>query len=284
MRRPTMSTGAGTAPRAPSYGWQGPPAGHQHSQQHFHNPHALRHPAYAASQSAVRPPSPLHRSKSFHPSSSSASPAQHSWQHARPSGIVVPDSRPSLRRTHSKVSLASPTTASIPPSPAAPAFGSAADRHRTVRSNESGYRSLVRRASFSAMQDVRMEVDDIEEQLVPDLPREGGQYSHYPRPGFGSQYPEQQHDYGPAPRGTDNSNDGASGTATVLPPGDPRIPPSIPRGDAANPLIPNKRTVFTPYEMTLLLALWNGGRYYPSTNEVDEVIRRTGLQRVQIRN
>ncbi|GAA6049110.1 hypothetical protein JCM3770_003891 [Rhodotorula araucariae] len=222
---------------------------------------------------AARPPSPLHRPRSFHPSHASST---HTFNGSmRLPSIIVTDSRPSLRRTHSQVELDSPTIASIPPSPTAPAHFSAAERHRTIHSNEQGYRSLVRRASLSSF-DLRVYDDDEVEAHapamgVPTLPQQHSNYtytsipvSHVPR-------------VLPPPPHLPN-----------FPPDDPRIPPTLARRlspeESGAAGAPHKRTIFTPYELSILQALWNSGRYYPNPAEVEEVQRRTGLSRVQVRN
>ncbi|GAA5991208.1 hypothetical protein JCM10908_006587 [Rhodotorula pacifica] len=74
----------------------------------------------------------------------------------------------------------------------------------------------------------------------------------------------------------------------VFPPDDPRIPP-VGHSDSSSSHSESggaqtKRTIFTPYELSVLQALWATGAYYPAHWQVEEVQRRTGLTRVQIRN
>lgn len=72
----------------------------------------------------------------------------------------------------------------------------------------------------------------------------------------------------------------------VFPADDPRIPPlGHAEGQRVTAATQSaKRTIFTPYELSLLQALWGTGAYYPAHWQVEEVQNRTGLSRVQIRN
>ncbi|GAA5880313.1 hypothetical protein JCM3774_006725 [Rhodotorula dairenensis] len=70
-----------------------------------------------------------------------------------------------------------------------------------------------------------------------------------------------------------------------FPEDDPRIPPiGHAEGQKASGTQAAKRTIFTPYELSLLQSLWTSGAYYPAHWQVEETQRRTGLSRVQIRN
>lgn len=71
----------------------------------------------------------------------------------------------------------------------------------------------------------------------------------------------------------------------VFPEGDPRIPPMRhPEPQAESSSSQAKRTIFTPYELSILQDLWTKGAYYPAHWQVEQVQRCTGLTRVQIRN
>lgn len=72
----------------------------------------------------------------------------------------------------------------------------------------------------------------------------------------------------------------------VFPEGDPRIPPMRhpePQAESSSSS-QAKRTIFTPYELSILQDLWSKGAYYPAHWQVEQVQRSTGLTRVQIRN
>ncbi|GAA5841847.1 hypothetical protein JCM9279_003129 [Rhodotorula babjevae] len=269
----------------------------------------------------ARAPSPIRRSRSFHTtqqqqqapsrhstsSSSSSNPSSSSSRTdpARPSSLVVPaDARASLRRTHSKVELDSPGPESIPPSPTASAHLSPAERHRTVRSNAPGFRSLVRRGSLTAF-DLRVYDDDEAEGGVDKVRARATlrpPVSLPPAP------------MAPTHRRSDllqrrpSSPSSSTRTTTPLPvvatsppprkpldfpPDDPRIPPQRrssssagaddSHGAGAGPGS-GKRTIFNPYELSVLQALWARGMFYPAPEAIDEVVRRTGMTRVQVRN
>ena len=73
----------------------------------------------------------------------------------------------------------------------------------------------------------------------------------------------------------------------VFPEGDPRIPPMRhpePQAESSSSSQQAKRTIFTPYELSILQDLWTKGAYYPAHWQVEQVQRCTGLTRVQIRN
>ena len=72
----------------------------------------------------------------------------------------------------------------------------------------------------------------------------------------------------------------------VFPEGDPRIPPMRhpePQAESSSSS-QAKRTIFTPYELSILQDLWTKGAYYPAHWQVEQVQSCTGLTRVQIRN
>ncbi|GAA5900519.1 hypothetical protein JCM8208_000522 [Rhodotorula glutinis] len=303
LRRRTSSSG----PLAPQ--WSEPPS-HDPSRQ------SALPPSRTASVVPARAPSPIRRARSSHPSqheqqqqaasrrstsssSSSATPSSTSSTHARPSSLVVPaDARASLRRTHSKVELDSPGPESIPPSPTASAHLSPAERHRTVRSNAPGFRSLVRRGSLTAF-DLRVHDEGDDESAVEKVraratlgppksppPTSTRRNSHVVprRPSSPSSLTRTNTPLAVAPSPPPRR-------PLDFPPDDPRIPPqrrssssTAAAADDSAGTGSGKRTTFNPYELSVLQAVWARGMYYPAPDALDEVVRRTGMTRVQVRN
>ncbi|BGP25934.1 hypothetical protein JCM10295v2_004877 [Rhodotorula toruloides] len=185
----------------------------------------------------------------------------------------------SLRRKASQIELDSPTTASQPPSPAAPAHFSMTDRHRTPRSNQDGYRNLVRRASTSEFGAVKMEINE-DASMAAAPPRPPSRSSTLPGTA-------NRGDYSILRRGFPAQVLSPHSVHHFFPPDDPRIAPPADAeirerdGQAGQP---NKRTIFSPYELSVLHGLWAAGAYYPASHQVEEVQRRTGLSRLQVRN
>lgn len=261
--------------------WNGPPARDPSRQSALPPPRTDN----GAGLRPARPPSPVRTARSFHPSHSSSSLSSSSSSHAhpslRPASLIVTAPKHSLRRSHSKVELDSPGPESIPPSPTATAHFSPAERHRTVRSNQQGYRSLVRRASLTTF-DLRVHDEDDDddearcaEVLTPISP---------PPPPTATHRPSLQR------RGSSNGDTKAHAhiRAPAFPPTDPRIPSqrrlSTTPDDTSGGGSGGKRTIFNPYELSVLQALWHAGHYYPAPSTIDEVQRRTGMTRTQVRN
>jgi len=277
-------------------------------------------PPRSASVVPARAPSPIRRARSFHSSqqeqqqagarqsastssssSSARSSAASSAHLARPSSLVVPaDARASLRRTHSKVELDSPGPESIPPSPTASAHLSPAERHRTVRSNAPGFRSLVRRGSLTAF-DLRVhdagqhegDVDEVRGRTALRPPPIS------PPPAPPATSPRHSHLLQRRPSLPSSCTRTSTPLAVVspprkpldFPPDDPRIPPQRRSSSSADDIHgasagtgSGKRTIFNPYELSVLQAVWARGMYYPAPDALDEVVRRTGMTRVQVRN
>ncbi|BGP01493.1 hypothetical protein NBRC10513v2_005135 [Rhodotorula toruloides] len=255
----------------------------------------------------ARPPSPLRHAHSFHSlpktshrtipepttfarpaSPASHRPAQpsHSTTRFQPPPLNVQASMASLRRKASQIELDSPTTASQPPSPAAPAHFSMTDRHRTPRSNQDGYRNLVRRASTSEFGAVKMELDE-DAGMMAAPHRPPSRSSTLPTASSSSGAPVNRGDYSILRRGYPAQVLSPHSVHHFFPPDDPRIAPpadSEIRERDAQAAQPNKRTIFSPYELSVLQGLWAAGAYYPASHQVEEVQRRTGLSRLQVRN
>lgn len=236
----------------------------------------------------ARPPSPLRHAHSFRtlPKTAQrsapdpttfarpASPASHrSAQPSHPSSrfhpppLNVQASMSSLRRKASQIELDSPTTASQPPSPAAPAHFSMTDRHRTPRSNQNGYRNLVRRASTSEFGAVKIELDEDASMTAAPF-RPPSRSSTMPTAPSTSAGSANRGDYSILRRTYPAQVLSPHSVHHFFPPDDPRIaPPADPeiRERDAQAAQPNKRTIFTPYELSVLQGLWAAGAYYPAS-------------------
>ncbi|GAA6032248.1 hypothetical protein JCM8097_007144 [Rhodosporidiobolus ruineniae] len=180
-----------------------------------------------------------------------------------------------------RLSQVEPDAPSQPPSPSAPAYGRASGHHHSTRLNEPGYRSPVRRSSFSSDSP-----SSFPSSTVPPPPS---------RPSLSS-YPSHVSLRPPSP-GASFLSHRPSLTSLRSPPssyGDFTRPPSAfgssrpvdgsGMGSQNRSSSPAKRTNFSATEVKAMSQLWDAGVYYPGSAEVESLMRSTGLTKIQIRN
>ncbi|GAA5852403.1 hypothetical protein JCM8547_006769 [Rhodosporidiobolus lusitaniae] len=253
--RPSL-TGVGRPPSPAGWGEKSQIGGYDQ----LRRPPSPARPAYGtlparASLQALPPPrsSP---SLSLHPIRTSSSsfytpPAPPSSLPRRPPSPPLVSSgagRPSVARIrrNSQVSPTTPTAESLPPSPSAPACARPSQQHHSMRSNEAGFRNLARRSSFSS-----------------SLPSSSSSSSLSLRPSLHAPLPSPAYSYA---------------SLQTLPTYSPELPLQN------RPASPSKRSNFSAPTLRVLGTLWSQGAFYPSSEQVDEVCRQTGLTRTQVRN